>query len=375
MNKSLENLHAVAIIADISESARQDWEKVVSTVNLILETLPEDAVENVSLLGSQSVLPTSYFTGGNIPRPLSGHSFIAPVMKQLQGERRRVQVALIVGTGEIFDLADWLHSPWVERWVLVDIGNSTLKPANLDVPVFNLSNLASLYTWLAGISPVKQVRKKPPTSAWSSGNYRWDLDKTGYPLIYIPPLKVYLHLFPVTKPQFEEFLIENPADFGDTWYQQLLALNSRLSYRMQNYTFYEQLLLTGIIPEEAVRFANWQGRAYRLLTVHSWRLAYQWLAQQGATPTPPYLQQQGLDESACEIWEGLYYQLEPHTLLDLSLMRQGVTEWVIEGDQYVGLGQTRPEFVPQYINPLVEFIPPIRPITRIRDFGFRLQRL
>lgn len=372
MNKSLEYLQTVAAIADTSESAEGYWGEIATTIQRLIEALPEHTLEMVYLLGSQSVLPKSYFASNNTPKPARSSSFVTPVIKKFQRERTKVQVALIIGAGEVFDLADWISSSGVQQWALVDVGEATLKPANVEIPVFNRADLTPLFAWLSTIFTEKEPRKKRPLSTWSSGSGQWLLDEVGYPLVYIPPINGYFHLFPITKPHFEEFLVENFSNYNDIWYQQLLTLNPRLSYRASNYDNYEQLLLSAIVPSEAQRFAQWLGRGYKLPTVKDWQTAYQWLAQQKASPPQPQLEQ-GMAEAAHEIWEGLYYHLSPKTLLELSLMPHGVIEWVTDNGKYVGLGRTRPEFIPQLRNPLTP-VPPIDITARIKEFGFRLQR-
>jgi hypothetical protein len=363
------------LIADVSSSAEAYWEEIAHTIQLLCQELPEGSISSVNFLGAETTVPPEYFAAGPVPPPCSGSSFMAPVAGLLEKQRQAVDFALVVGAGQIFDLADWQQSRWINRWALIRVGDdeNTLKPPGVSIPEFSAAHLASLYTWLRTDAPTQPYRSDSRySSSWASGDFRWLLDQTGYPLIFIPPLNAYSHLFPVVKAQFESFLI-NSGRFGDDWYQELLDLNPRLSYRQWNYDQYEQLILTGILPDEAEAFAKYQGTNHRLHTVNSWRATYQWLAKEGPAPPPPSLRHEGIADSAVEIWEGLLAQLSPKTMLELSLMGAGVNEWVYDQNQLVGLGQTRIQFTPQLYGPLEKTVP-IRTTDRIKQFGFRLLR-
>lgn len=99
---------------------------------------------------------------------------------------------------------------------------------------------------------------------------QWSCDRTGFPLVAIPGLGMEVHLLPVTKVQFERFLAE-PDAFGDTWYEEALALNPRVPSRQFTAKNRERLFLTGILPEEALAFAKWLGAGFDLPTVTEWR--------------------------------------------------------------------------------------------------------
>ena len=99
---------------------------------------------------------------------------------------------------------------------------------------------------------------------------RFSCDRTGFPLITVPEAMVAMHLLPVTKVQFERFLAE-PNTYGDAWYEEVLTLNPRISYRQCTAENRERLFLTGIVPEEALAFARWMGDGFDLPTVAEWR--------------------------------------------------------------------------------------------------------
>jgi hypothetical protein len=69
---------------------------------------------------------------------------------------------------------------------------------------------------------------------------------------------------------------------------------------------------------------------------------------------------------------GLLAQLPARSLLDLSLMRDGMVEWVREGEAWAGLGTPRPEFKAHLWDPLQDVVRPVRAGERVGYFGFRL---
>jgi hypothetical protein len=80
------------------------------------------------------------------------------------------------------------------------------------------------------------------------------------------------------------------------------------------------------------------------------------------------------DSPAGTILARLTRQMLSHLLLDISLLRGGLVEWVRHGRSWVGLGAPRPDFHPNLWDPLNHEIKPLRPSDRLPYFGFRLIR-
>ena len=77
--------------------------------------------------------------------------------------------------------------------------------------------------------------------------------------------------------------------------------------------------------------------------------------------------------SAHIILDKLLAQTKASTLLELSLMRDGVLEWAQRQDgKWVGLGQPRIEFFATLIDPLSKEYEPLRTRKRLKYFGIRL---
>ena len=206
--------------------------------------------------------------------------------------------------------------------------------------------------------------------------FSWD--RTGFPLLEVVgvPGVAAAHLLPVMKVQFERFLAE-PNALGDAWYEAVLAGNPRVSYRKWTEDNREQLLLTGVLAEEAVEFAKWLGEGFDLPKVEEWRSIYRWLERRPFSDSElAMLRSHREGNVAGPIVDGLAHQLRAESWCDLSMMKGGVVEWVRKGRTYVGLGSPRCEFKPNLWNPLIpegELVP-IPQGRRIRFFGFRLIR-
>lgn len=208
-------------------------------------------------------------------------------------------------------------------------------------------------------------------------------DKTGFPVIYVSEFQV--HLLPITKVQFERFLAEN-LSFGDIWYEEVLSINPRVSYRNFTSENREGIFITGILPSEIDFFIKWMGNNFRLPTLREWRKIYYELKNK------PFKEEifenfilQTKSEQARIIMERLLEQLKHEVTfrrifykelnwVEVTLMYYGLVEWVKEERGYVGLGAPRPSFYPNLWNPLKDIVYPLKTTERLFYFGFRLIR-
>ncbi len=209
---------------------------------------------------------------------------------------------------------------------------------------------------------------------------QWSFDKTGFPLIYVSQL--YVQLLPVTKVQFERFLAEFQK-FGDSWYENILSINSRVSYRTFTSENREKLFITGILPSEIMFFIKWIGNNFRLPTLKEWREIYYELKK---IPFKRKILEEIILQSksiqARTIIERLLEQLTYEVIyktprrelnwLDVTMMYYGLVEWVREGDRYIGVGVPRPSFYPNLWDPLRDIVQPLKENERLFYFGFRL---
>lgn len=209
----------------------------------------------------------------------------------------------------------------------------------------------------------------------SGGTPMWFFsDRSGFPWVGLPELCLEAQLLPVTKLQGERFIVEANA-YGDVWYEEILTWNPRVSYRGFDPARREHLFLGAVQPDEGLDYARWLGPDFDLPTVDEWRALYR--ALEGEAVPLDRLErvlEEGVSLPARCILEQLLDQLQPRSLLDLSLMRGGLVEWARQDGEWVGLGAPRPEVWAHLWDPLEDVIRPSRRGERLRYFGFRLVR-
>jgi hypothetical protein len=303
-------------------------------------------------------------------RSLPFCSLIAPVLRDLVEREQQIDALILIGNGQVFDLSDWLGHPAVNRWILVRMGPDSLLPKSeqrinelaTDLP-------AAVYDRLS-VETAKEVRYTRRVKSANLAGDRWQVDRTGFPLVRVDPLHAYLHLFPIAKVQFEQFLSSGTSSsWGDEQYSELLGLNPRISYQALDQTKYEQLFVTGIRPEESKEFSSWLGDDYSLPEDRDWLACYDWLAKHPITDIPA-----GISDEAIAIWEIITELRTPTNLLDLSLMAEGVKEWVRiadKSDKHGGLGRPTARFSTLYRNPR-QLVNINTSETRLPAYGFRL---
>lgn len=185
-------------------------------------------------------------------------------------------------------------------------------------------------------------------------------DKTGFPLIEIKKMNLFVHALPVTKIQFEKFISDsNTTDFTDLWYENILKSNPRGSYRKFTDKNYWNLFMTGIYPEEADKFAEYLGRDYRIPTIGEWREIYRYFNEDFRPVNSAVLLSEVKTDKILSILEGIK-KLLGKDLFSMTLMRKGIAEWVKEKDErYVGIGKVDPNFWPNALDPMYDVIKPI----------------
>ncbi len=202
-------------------------------------------------------------------------------------------------------------------------------------------------------------------------------DRLGFPLLRLPAVGVECHLLPLTKVHFEEFLAE-PNGLGDDWYQQVLSVNPRMSWRDIDPARFEELFLTAVWPDEVRGFGDWLGGSFDLPTVEQWRMIYRHLSERPvdrAQLEQSMLVSSELNDVARAILSSLLDTRRIRTWADLALFESGVLEWVRDQRKGLGgLGSPRLAFFIHLLNPAYDS--PVRPTPgqRPRCFGFRFIR-
>ena len=217
---------------------------------------------------------------------------------------------------------------------------------------------------------------------------KFELDRTGFPMVWVDAINAYVHWIPVTKLQFEYFLCAEPQrHFDASWYDEIRFLNRRVAPNEIRVNNYWNAFLSGITPSEVQRFARWCGDEYTMPTLNDWFTAYK--ALRALPPEPPsVIDSMGnlrervqtvltrLNSASTRALKESGYE---RTLADQMLMRMGVMEWVEcpgQHFQWRGMGQTFPSFygslfTPDHGRPSI----PNNPETeRLHAYGFRLIR-
>ena len=170
-----------------------------------------------------------------------------------------------------------------------------------------------------------------------SGRYSIHFDRMGFPLAQHSDWSFAIGLLPVSKYQFERFMIEHGPQgelYTDAWYRARLTLNPRAPWRRCGDRPWE-LFVTGVERDSITPFLNYLGRDYRLPNATEWRCLWHVTAE---------LQAQGVafieacgDTAARPVRHWLKHGLYP-------LTDQGLLEWVVQtgelsciGRPYLGL--------------------------------------
>jgi hypothetical protein len=217
-----------------------------------------------------------------------------------------------------------------------------------------------------------------------------DFDRANFPMVYVEPLNAYMHWLPVTKIQIEYFLSStNDTSFNDDWYQNVLGFNDRVSPGAVTQANYWMAFITGILPRDARRFAQWAGEgSMELPTAQEWFTAYQYFME--IADDPDHIEQLATDSHIKPRTVQLIRNLEQAVkqdsfhltggrhLCDQMIMRLGVMEYVYRDDSrntYGGYGQTNNRFFGSIYEPMVDYPEPIanpRDGAQMKHYGFRL---
>lgn len=199
------------------------------------------------------------------------------------------------------------------------------------------------------------------------------LDQTGFPLVKCTGPRLWVGLLPVTRVQFEYFLGDRTG-FDPAAYEAITRTSPRASWRSIPAERPEDVFLTGVLPEEAARFAAWLGGGARLPTLSEWRAidaALHALNTQTDDLTQ-VLDCPELHPAARAVMVWLHEQRE-RRWRPLTLLEDGLLEWVHTPTDGYGLqGRPRRAVFPVIHNPQAhEPIRP-RPGSRHRAFGVRV---
>lgn len=233
--------------------------------------------------------------------------------------------------------------------------------------------------------PSPQIDHAPLTTSRMGVHPSNTTDPLGFPMVWIEEIGAFIHWLPVTKVQFEKFIAATPDPlFDDAWYRRILDLNPRVGSLGIGPKNYWNAFLTGILPEEARRFATWCGHEYSLPTLKEWQKAFATLSAVPAASA----EISSLVEGTSELVRSTLVRIESSSAAsgrpdrqrmraDQMLMRSGVLEWVdqtLGAARWGGMGEPCPHFRMLWsvargaVNPLDA------DRSRSPAFGFRLIR-
>jgi len=160
----------VALILDASSSAASVWPRIEQTASQIVEQLAHSVRLSVYFLGN----PTAY-NPSQLRSQLANWrqanarrlSVVGPILDQLAPET----VAVVVGSGRVFDCDDYSKRDWLSRLIWLPCGqpmtNGTFPEGHLD--------LAQLHERLAGgVRSVWLGAAGAMPFAWDNPAYYWD---------------------------------------------------------------------------------------------------------------------------------------------------------------------------------------------------------
>ena len=135
------------IVVDISELAADDWDKIQSCVTEILNGLSPNTLPEIAILGTQHTYSKDqWLTHPTLPLKVgSAPSLIAPVMTSIREHIDEVVSIILLGSGEIFDLPDWLRNP--EAWFLVQAGEKALTQGESLVVQRSPAEIEKISAW------------------------------------------------------------------------------------------------------------------------------------------------------------------------------------------------------------------------------------
>lgn len=185
------------------------------------------------------------------------------------------------------------------------------------------------------------------------------VDKTGFPVVKVPDLRIEVSWLPFTKIQLEHFIADtNNPSFDQEWYDQIDQINPRISPHQMDFGKYEGIFLTGILPAEAKIVAQWMGFGYDIPTVKEWNQIFDYFYNQEASSgvIDHIINKHHLSERAKVVVKMLdeFTEQDEQQLLndtrrvsDQMLMRLGLMEYIYENsyrNTYAGHGQPNRHF-------------------------------
>lgn len=211
------------------------------------------------------------------------------------------------------------------------------------------------------------------------------LDPTGWPMVFVPPINAWLGCLPITKIQFEHFLMGTmQPQYDRSMYDQALQMSRRITAAEITKDNYHWAPMSAVTPTEANDYAHWMEHRgdsihCRLPTQEEWLTVWKHFKSGPSQSVARSVRQEGLKPPprATHLLERLdvavFESPRPPALLDDFLMRNGIREWVLRSDgNYGGAGEPHNEFGFGFVDGGSDVSRPRHTEERQRGYGFRL---
>jgi hypothetical protein len=123
----VEYIAQVIFVLDVSESAERAWPAIAALLRRLGDELPVRLERRLFFLGSPEEYPFEQFdaAGAEWRRRNRGRgSFLTPLFERLETEEEAA--ILVIGSGRLFDLDDWVGTPLLGRARFVRAGDASL---------------------------------------------------------------------------------------------------------------------------------------------------------------------------------------------------------------------------------------------------------
>ncbi len=211
-------------------------------------------------------------------------------------------------------------------------------------------------------------------------------DKTGFPMVKVIPGNFWIHVWPVTKIQFEAFICDKPnSEMDSSWYKQILSNNPRITPTRISSKNYWQLFIAGVHPDKVQMFSEWNGKGFAIPTASEWHAAYKYFSEQETTPDKFFLNAKDSNQNNDPLVNIINNKLNEvlsefskkngHNLADQLFMRRGMVEWVKligESGEWGGMGEPNPLSNWSTTAIVSQGRPEIVRNLNVKHYGFRL---
>lgn len=202
------------------------------------------------------------------------------------------------------------------------------------------------------------------------------LDKANFPLIWIEPIQAYIHLLPITKLQFENYIADYRYVQNAGFYLDAIKLNPRIPPYGFSVDNYWRLFVTGLTITEIRGFIGWEGSDFGLPSSEEWIKTNQYLCNIDSNEVLAKVKaERRINRFAKVILSKLDNIIKPKSALDLSLQFNCFLEWVQskgENNKYSVIGRPNTQLFPMIQEKVLKEIPVFDYERRTAHFGFRL---